>query len=111
MWNPASARRHDARAMGTPIGIFGPDAPGFEQVVRAVEETFGEEEQRYSRFRPTSELSRVNAAAGSWTPVSDPFAALLRFGIAANTAAFAAYSSLRSSSSSSRCCRFPIRSP
>ena len=58
MWNPAFARRHDAHAMGTSIGIIGPDAPGFERVVRAVEETFGEEEQRYSRFRPTSELSR-----------------------------------------------------
>ena len=57
MWNPAFARRHDAHAMGTSIGIIGPDAPGFERVVRAVEETFGEEEQRYSRFRPTSELS------------------------------------------------------
>ena len=80
MWNPAFARRHDAHAMGTSIGIIGPDAPGFERVVRAVEETFGEEEQRYSRFRPTSELSGQRRR-GKWTTVSDPFAALLRFAL------------------------------
>lgn len=79
MGTPPRMRRHDMRAMGTTVSIYGPDAPGFEEVERIAAETFGAEEERYSRFRPTSELSRVNAEAGSWTPVSRPFAAILDF--------------------------------
>jgi FAD:protein FMN transferase len=41
-----------------------------------VARTFEREEQRFSRFRPDSELSLVNANAGRWTRVSKPFAAL-----------------------------------
>jgi thiamine biosynthesis lipoprotein len=74
--------------MGTTVCLFGPDAPGFEEAGHVVEETFAEEEDRYSRFRPTSELSRVNVHSGSWTPITDAFAALLDFAIdrARNTA-------------------------
>jgi thiamine biosynthesis lipoprotein len=39
---------------------------------------FRTEDARFSRFRDESELSRVNAAAGSWVSVSDPFARLTR---------------------------------
>lgn len=38
----------------------------FEQTVRAWVETF---EARYSRYRPTSIVSRINAAAGSWVEI------------------------------------------
>ena len=38
---------------------------------------FAREERRFSRFRDDTELSRVNLAAGRWTPVSAPFEALV----------------------------------
>jgi thiamine biosynthesis lipoprotein len=41
-----------------------------------VEHVFRREDRRFSRFRPDSELSRVNAAAGQWVQVSHPFAIL-----------------------------------
>jgi thiamine biosynthesis lipoprotein len=52
-----------------------------------VRSTFAAEEQRFSRFRPGSELTRVNAAAGTWTPVSPAFRSLLHraLGYAATT--------------------------
>jgi thiamine biosynthesis lipoprotein len=39
---------------------------------------FAEEDQRFSRFRPDSELSRVNDAAGDWVAVSEPFLEVTR---------------------------------
>ena len=38
---------------------------------------FAREERRFSRFRDDTELSRVNLAAGRWTPVSAPFETLV----------------------------------
>jgi thiamine biosynthesis lipoprotein len=49
-------------------------AQAFEVAARAWVERF---EGRYSRFRPTSLLSRVNAAAGAWVPVDAEFREML----------------------------------
>ena len=75
------SRRVDARAMGTTVTVFGPDLTQFEDAARRVVDAFAVEEDRFSRFRPGSELSRVNAAAGSWTTVSSEFATLVRFAL------------------------------
>ena len=61
---PTSTRRHDARAMGTTISLYGPDVAGFDDAAHLVMETFRVEERRFSRFRGDSELSRVNETAG-----------------------------------------------
>ncbi|MGZ4150796.1 MAG: FAD:protein FMN transferase, partial [Actinomycetota bacterium] len=58
-------------------------APGSDPRVVAremshVERIFAREEARFSRFRPESELCRVNARAGTWVSVSPPFATLVR---------------------------------
>jgi FAD:protein FMN transferase len=70
-------RRHVFRAMGTDILLVGPDTD-LSAVAEAVETVFAREELRFSRFRPESELSRVNASSGEWTKVSAPFQELVR---------------------------------
>ena len=77
----AGTRRLDVRAMGTTLSVYGP-AGSFAAGADAVVETFREEEQRFSRFRSDSELSRVNARAGSWVAVSEGFGSLLDFSLA-----------------------------
>lgn len=72
--------RLDTPAMGTTISVYGPCA-GFAAGADAVVETFRAEEQRFSRFRPDSELSMVNARAGSWVTLSPGFGSLLRFSL------------------------------
>ena len=57
--------------------MIGPDVPGRLDALARVRRTFEELEQRFSRFRPDSELSDVNRRAGRWTVVSDEFARLL----------------------------------
>ena len=69
--------RHSFRAMGTDIGLAGPDgidATTFEAAGLRVEAIFAEQEQRFSRFRADSELSLVNASAGSPVRVSPDLA-------------------------------------
>jgi thiamine biosynthesis lipoprotein len=71
-----AARRHRFRAMGTEVVILsdaGSDVYRFASVARMVEAVFEREEARFSRFRGDTELSAVNANAGSWTTVSAPF--------------------------------------
>jgi thiamine biosynthesis lipoprotein len=64
--------------MGTSALVLGGgDRARFDQAADRVEREFDEVEGRFSRFLPDSELSRVNARAGRWTRVSDPFAELL----------------------------------
>ncbi|MBI3647213.1 MAG: FAD:protein FMN transferase [Actinobacteria bacterium] len=68
------------RAMGTHVRLIGPAAGGARaaaSAARAVTDIFAREDRRFSRFRPDSELSRVNAARGHEIQVSEPFAALL----------------------------------
>ncbi|HEY8995864.1 MAG TPA: FAD:protein FMN transferase [Lacunisphaera sp.] len=65
-------RRLAFRALGTQCEVqyqsrLASAAASFEQAVRTWVEKF---EARYSRFRPDSIISRINAAAGSsWTPI------------------------------------------
>ncbi len=73
-------QRHTFRAMGTTVGIVttsSADRAAFVEAIRDVESTFRTYEDRFSRFIETSELSTVNARAGSWTSVSEAFGAML----------------------------------
>jgi thiamine biosynthesis lipoprotein len=81
----AVTRRHPFRAMGTEIALVGPGVD-LLRAAGVVEAVFTREELRFSRFRPESELTRVNAAAGKWTEVSAPFETLLRMAIRQSTA-------------------------
>lgn len=74
--------RHAFRAMGTEVVILGPeDHLSSTQARAAVEAVFTREEQRFSRFRGDSELTRVNAAAGWWIAVSPRFESLVRLAL------------------------------
>ncbi len=73
-------RRHQFRAMGTEILLVGPDVD-LSKAGEVVEAVFTREELRFSRFRPDSELSRVNASSGEWTKVSAPFEELVRLSL------------------------------
>jgi thiamine biosynthesis lipoprotein len=80
----AGVERRTFRSMGMDIAVAGPQTSrgperlAFSRAVAKVERLFLEIDARCSRFRPDSELSRVNAAAGRWQRVSAPFAELLR---------------------------------
>jgi thiamine biosynthesis lipoprotein len=72
--------RHGFGAMGTTVRILGPRGhAAFEVACGHIEERFALEEQRFSRFRRDSELSRINAAGGG--EVSPPFAAVVRLAL------------------------------
>ena len=74
-------QRWSFSAMAMDVVLAGPLSAGtrsFAAAARAVEEVFREADARFSRFRPDSELSRVNVAAGRWQAVSAMFAELLR---------------------------------
>jgi FAD:protein FMN transferase len=85
MSESAPARwRRTFGAMGTVVTLIGP-APGserdraiLERALTIVRATFAREEERFSRFRLETEISRVNAEAGRWTTVSRPFRKVLR---------------------------------
>lgn len=79
---PVDLRRKSFRAMGTEVTLLGSGDPGaFTRAGALVRATFEEDEQRFSRFRADSELALVNAAAGRWTDVSEPFMRLVRFAL------------------------------
>jgi FAD:protein FMN transferase len=59
------------RSMGCEVVVAGPGRPPFEEVVRL----FEQRDATFSRFRPESELVRVNAAASPVVRVSSAFAA------------------------------------
>ncbi|WP_158632534.1 FAD:protein FMN transferase [Verrucosispora sp. FIM060022] len=56
------------------LASYGPPVTPFTEVQRRLHAL----DRRFSRFRPDSELSTLNAAAGHWHPVSDPLHAMLR---------------------------------
>ncbi len=68
--------------MGTTIRVLAPEWEPqlnlFDEAVRSVERTFKRLEDRFTRFRGDSELSRVNARTGQWTTVSEGFIDVLR---------------------------------
>lgn len=67
---PAGLRRAEFRAMGTTIDLLLPENQ-VEQGTRIVRDLFAEWETVLSRFIADSELSRLNAAAGTPVAVSD----------------------------------------
>ena len=79
--DPVRLARHSFRSMGTLVTLITPaDAPpaAVDEAFGVVRTTFRREDDRFSRFREATELSRVNAAAGEWTRVSKPFRRVLR---------------------------------
>lgn len=78
--------RRSFRSMGTTVRVLAsPDADPRRAArgTARIRRIFEREDRRFSRFRPDSELSRVNAAAGRWIRVSRPFGELTRSAIAA----------------------------
>jgi thiamine biosynthesis lipoprotein len=70
------------RAMGVTVVVGGAD----RLELRAVRKLFDAWEQRFSRFRSDSELSRVNACAGETVVISPVFARVLRTALSAASA-------------------------
>jgi thiamine biosynthesis lipoprotein len=66
------------RALGTTAHLVVTDAPALGVARRAVEEVLADIDDAASRFRPDSELSRLNTAAGAWVPVGPTLALALR---------------------------------
>ena len=75
--------RHEFRAMGTSISMLAPPEASSRHAAAAdaVRSVFAEEEERFSRFRGTSELTRVNRRAGRWVNVSPRFEELARLAL------------------------------
>jgi thiamine biosynthesis lipoprotein len=70
--------------MGTTFEVIVPSGHrAADRAVRAVRTRVEREELRCSRFRPDSELTHVNRAAGRPTSVSSPFAALVTLALEA----------------------------
>ncbi len=71
------------RSMGTLVTLIAPSprsSRASERLAEAfgiVRSTFEREDERFSRFRSQTEISRVNDRAGSWTQVSKPFRKVL----------------------------------
>ena len=64
-------------ALGTTVEVAVTDAGGLDAALGAVHAEVGRVDQACSRFRPDSDLARVNAAGGRWTAVSDDLLAAL----------------------------------
>ncbi len=73
---PNGMRREEFRAMGTTISLLLPESQA-AQGARIVRSLFSEWEQVLSRFLPNSELSQLNARAGTPVAVSDLLYAVL----------------------------------
>jgi FAD:protein FMN transferase len=76
----ARLESHTFRSMGCDVVVAGATASGRA----AVERLFDARDRRFSRFRPDSELCRVNAAAGRPVQVSRDFAAMLAVALEAS---------------------------
>lgn len=76
---------HRGRTMGTDLHVVAVGDPlaGRDAIARSLAR-LALLEARWSRFRPTSELSRAAAAAGSWCDVSDDTVRLVAAGLAAH---------------------------
>ena len=71
--HPASWQSHQFHAMGSQIALWldSADLPQATAAFEEVEALFAANERALSRFRPDSELMRLNARSGQWAPVSD----------------------------------------
>jgi len=79
---PTGLRRNEFAAMGTTVAVFLPETVA-EEGTDVVQTLFATWEETFSRFRSTSELTRLNERAGLWTSVSDVFYFVLEQAIAA----------------------------
>ncbi len=72
-------------AMSTTVNVIsvGIARDEHDRAMEAIQAEVREWEERFSRFRATSLLSRVNAAAGEWIAVDEPFLDLLETAMAA----------------------------
>jgi FAD:protein FMN transferase len=76
--------RHEFESMSMRIALIAPEPRddherwAFHEAASEVELVFRRADERFSRFKPESELSRVNAGAGRWQRVSPEFAELTR---------------------------------
>lgn len=70
--HPASWQSHQFHAMGSQIALWldSADLPQATAAFEEVEALFAANERALSRFRPDSELMRLNARSGQWVPVS-----------------------------------------
>jgi thiamine biosynthesis lipoprotein len=68
------------RAMGTEVSVLlpGADARGEDGMAQRIAALFEQKEQRFSRFRPDSELSTLNRARGRFVASPELFDALAR---------------------------------
>jgi thiamine biosynthesis lipoprotein ApbE len=76
-------RRADWEALGTSVVLCVTEAEALEQARASVERELAAIDIACSRFRPDSELSRLNASPGRWTPVSPLLAEALQLALAA----------------------------
>lgn len=72
---PENWHAHSFYAMGSHMAIWleTPDPATAAAAFATAESHFAQAEQIFSRFRPTSELSAVNASPERWVPVSEMF--------------------------------------
>lgn len=72
--HPATWRNYEFRAMGSSMAVWleTDNADTAAMAFEEVEALFAAYERSLSRFRPASELSRLNARTGQWVVVSDP---------------------------------------
>src|SRR5438132_2544439 len=73
-------------SMGTTVELIAAPGSSERDVDRAwasIQRTFVREDRRFSRFKPDSELSKVNDAAGTWVRISKPFYELTRLALQA----------------------------
>lgn len=68
---------HSFQSMGCTITVAGTG----DWALASIRRLFDERDRRFSRFRPDSELCRVNRRAGRATPVSDEFAAMVELAL------------------------------
>ncbi|MEU5906634.1 FAD:protein FMN transferase [Micromonospora sp. NPDC047467] len=78
--HPLSVQRYTCPVFTCEVTLasHGPPATPFTEVQRRLHAL----DRRYSRFRPDSELSQLNAAAGRWHPISADLHAMLRHALA-----------------------------
>lgn len=86
--NPAEAtlrsntdviREYRFTAMASPCCLHLPDVPHARQLARDMEQEVRRIEQKYSRYRPDSVLSQLNARAGQYQETDEETAWLLRY--------------------------------
>lgn len=71
------------RALGTAVEVHAADSRSLPRVRRLAEEQLNDIDLACSRFRPDSEINRLNQSKGRWVPVSSLFMEALDAGLSA----------------------------